>query len=274
MDYYSLVTGASSGIGKAIATELAGRKHNLLLISLPEQGLEKFSNFLQITYGIKTDWLETDLSISGTPKKVYEWAQNKKYMVNTLVNNAGVAGTMGIDMADAKYIDDRLLVNVRALVVLCHYFIPDMKKLPEAYILNIASLSAFYAIPFKSIYAASKAFVVSFSRAISTELKYSGISVSVVCPNGVRTNEGTHTRIEAHGNIVRLTTVTPEQVAKSSVNGMLKRKFMIIPGHFNLFLLFISRFMPSGLKQYLLYREFHKEILLSGLTLEPGRRRA
>ena len=193
-----------------------------------------------------------------------EWTKKKKYTVDILVNNAGIAGTMSIEGGDDKYVNDRLQVNIRALVLLCRYFIPEMKRLPHSSILNVASLSAFYSIPFKSIYAASKAFVVNFSRAVRTELKHTGISISVVCPNGVRTNQGTHARINAHGTKARLTTVSSEYVAKVAISGMLKNKFLIIPGNFNIFLLAISRFIPTFLQQYLLYREFFKEITLSG----------
>ncbi len=259
-DKYTLVTGASSGIGKAIALELAKRHHNLLLVSLPGQDLGKTAAELQHSYDIKTAWYETDLSLQDGPKSVHQWTTKEKYTVEYLINNAGVAGTMIFEECDDKYIDDRLQVNIRALVILCRYFIPDMRKLPVAGILNIASLSAFYSIPFKSIYAASKAFVVNFSKAIRTELKDTAISVSVVCPNGVRTNTGTQARIEAHGNKGRLVTLDSADVARISVDGMLKRKFLIIPGRLNYILLALSRFIPSKLQQKILYREFYKEV--------------
>ncbi len=261
---FTLVTGASSGIGKAISFELAKRKHNVLLVSLPGQGLEKIAAELQSRYQIKTGWFETDLSMTRGPKSVFDWTRSENYTVQYLVNNAGIAGTMAIDNVDEKYIDDRLLVNIRALVILCRYFIPEMKKLPSAGILNISSLSAFFSIPFKSIYAASKAFVMNFSRAIRTELKNTNISVSVVCPNGVRTNQGTHARIEAHGNKGRLVTLDSEEVARIAVDGMLKRKFLIIPGKLNYMLFTASRFIPISIQQYFLYREFYKEIIVKG----------
>ncbi len=263
-DTFTLVTGASSGIGKAIAYEFARRHHHLLLVSLPGQGLGNVADDLHDVYGVRTAWFETDLSLSDGPRKVYEWTRANNYTVQYLVNNAGMAGTMAIDDSDDKYIDDRLQVNIRALVILCRSFIPGMKQLPSAGILNIASLSAFYSIPFKSIYAASKAFVVNFSRAIRTELKGTGISVSVVCPNGVRTNQGTYARIDVHGNKGRLVTRDKEQVARSAVDGLLKKKFMIIPGRLNYVLLFTSRFIPSGIKQNFLYREFSKEVFPVG----------
>ena len=258
---YSIVTGASSGIGKSIAFELGRRHHNLLLVSLPGQGLETVAHELSIHHGIKTDWFETDLSRPLGPKQVFEWVLSNDYSVNYLVNNAGIAGTKALEEADDKYIDDRLLVNIRALVLLCRYFIPVMKKFPEAGILNVASLSAFYSIPFKSIYAASKAFVVNFSQAIRTELKSTGISVSVVCPNGVRTNEGTHARIDAHGGKVKWMTLDSSEVAEIAVKGMLRKKFLIIPGRINVLLLSFSRFIPERIRQNLLYREFHKEVI-------------
>ncbi len=259
-DLFSLVTGASSGIGKAIAFELAGRNRNVLLVSLPGQGLEKVAMEIENRFGVRTDWYEIDLSKPAGPKSVYEWTCQKGYTVENLINNAGVAGTMAIDNSDDKYIDDRLLVNIRAVVILCRYYIPEMKELASAKILNISSLSAFYAIPFKSIYSASKAFVLSFSRAIRTELKNTGISVSVVCPNGVRTNKGTQTRIDAHGNKGRLIILDQKKVAEIAVTGMLKKKFLIIPGNLNYIILATSRFIPVRIRQNMLYREFFKEM--------------
>jgi short-subunit dehydrogenase len=153
-------------------------------------------------------------------------------------------------------------VNVRAVVLLSRYFIPEMMKMKEAYILNVGSLSAWYSIPFKSLYAATKAFVVNFSRAIRTEFKHTGISVSVVNPNGVRTNEGTLARINSHGRKGKYTTVAVEKVAHEAIKGMFKGKFLIIPGVLNRILLAISYIIPNWIQQKLLYREFFKEAKL------------
>jgi short-subunit dehydrogenase len=255
---FALVTGASSGIGKQLAIELASKGINLLLVSLPHQNLKEISQEISIKYKVLTDFFETDLSEKESPKSVYNWAS--EYNVYILINNAGLAGTSVFETSDDKYIDDRILVNVRALVLLTRYFIPEMMKMKEAYILNVGGLSAWYSIPFKSLYAATKAFVVNFSRAIRTEYKNTGISVSVLNPNGVRTNEGTLARINSHGKKGKYTTVAVEKVARDAIKGMFKGKFLIIPGILNRALLVISFIIPNSIQQNLLYREFYKEI--------------
>ncbi len=138
-----------------------------------------------------------------------------------------------------------------------------MKEMKEAYILNVGSLSAWYSIPFKSIYSASKAFVVNFSRALHTELQGSGVSISVVNPNGVKTNEGTLARIGSHGKKGEYTSLSAEKVAEIAVCGMLKKKFLIIPGRINRFVLFATYLTPIALQQKFLYREFYKEVRVS-----------
>ena len=260
---YSLITGASSGIGKSIAYELASRNRNLLLVSLPGEGLTEVAKDIFDNYDVEVDFLEQDLSEKNGPKKVFNWTEKNNYVVDILVNNAGKAGTALFDQSDDFYIDDRLQVNVRALVLLSRYYIPAMKKLPESWIINIGSLSAFFAIPFKSLYSSTKAFVVNFSRALRTELKETGITVSVVCPNGVRTNEGTHARIDSHGAKGKFTSLPVEAVARIGIEKSLKGRFMVIPGRVNRLLLIIKKLLPGFLEQRLLYKEFYNEVIVS-----------
>ncbi len=262
-DKFALVTGAGSGIGKAIAKELASRKINTLLVALPGESLDRFARELSEEYGITADYLEIDLSHPAGPRKVYEWTLLKNYQVFFLVNNAGIAGTSVFHESDDKYIDDRIFVNIRALTFLTRYFIPDLKKNGSSYILNVSSLSAFFSIPFKALYSSTKAFVVNFSRAIRTELRDSGIHVSVLCPNGVRTNHGTFARIDAHGKKGKWTAINVEKVAYLAIEKCIQKKFLIIPGRINHFLRVLSRVMPYALEQRILYREFNKEVKVS-----------
>ena len=257
---YALVTGASSGIGKAIAFELASRGKKLLITSLPGEKLDEVCTRIHDQYHVDAEYFETDLSDLSGPKKLFQWVSENNYPVDMLVNNAGMAGTAVFAESDDKYIDDRILVNIRALTFLTRYFIPELSRHEQAYILNVSSLSAYYSIPFKSLYSSTKAFVLNFSRALKTEIKDSPVSVSVLCPNGVRTNEGTHGRIESHGAAGKLTSVPVEQVAKTAINNCLKKRFLIIPGKVNWLLLLLGKIIPGPLKQKILYREFSKEL--------------
>jgi short-subunit dehydrogenase len=252
---YTLITGASSGIGKAIAWYCGSVKMNLLLISLPDEGLTTIARDISEKYQVNTDFFETDLAQPFGPESVYSWVKEKGY--------SGVAGTSVFENSEPGYSDLRILVNIRALVLLTSYFLPGLKKHEKSYILNVGSLSAFFSIPYKAVYSASKAFVVNFSRALRYELKDSHVSVSVVCPNGVRTNSGTHARIDAHGVKGRITSIPVDLLARNAINNMLNGKFLYVPMRINRFLLLLQKIIPSGLLQRILIREFYKEVKVS-----------
>lgn len=258
---YTLITGGSSGIGKALAWECAKRRWNLLLVALPGRDLQEAAEQITAAYpDVKVQCLEIDLTAHDAPEEVYNWCMQNEYNVNMLINNAGIAGTTLFEDSPLAYSDERIQLNIRALVLLTRLFISELKKHPKSYLLNVGSLSAFYAIPYKSIYSATKAFVVFFTRSIKEELRGSNLNVSVVCPNGVATNDGTHGRIAAHGLKGKLTQVTAQKVAKISIDGLLRNKTVIIPGRLNVFLFRIGYFIPIRLKQRLLSREFKCEL--------------
>lgn len=257
---YTLITGASSGIGKSMAWYCGSLGMNLILVSLPEEGLGQVAHEIEEKYKIKTVFFETDLSILDSPQALFDWTQQNRFEVNILINNAGVAGASVFESSDIKYIDDRILLNIRALVVLSRLYLPILRLHEKSYILNVGSMAAFWPIPYKSLYSSSKAFVLYFSKSIRSELKGTGVSVSVLCPNGVRTNDATNVRINSHGKVGRLTELSAERVARAGVDGMLKRKFVIIPGRINRLVLLIGKILPPAIQQKLLVREFMKEV--------------
>lgn len=257
---YTLITGASSGIGKSIAWYCGSLGMNLILVSLPGEGLSMVAHNISEKHKVKTVFFENDLTKLDSPEEVFKWTQQQNFQVNILVNNAGVAGASIFEMADLKYIDDRILLNIRALVMLSRLYLPLLKKHDKSYILNVGSLAAFWPIPYKSLYSSTKAFVLYFSKSIRTELNGSGVSVSVLCPNGVRTNGATHGRINSHEVMGRLTEVSADMVARAGINGMLKQKFVIIPGRINMLVLLFRNVIPASLQQKFLVREFGKEI--------------
>ncbi len=257
---YALITGGSQGIGRSLGVELAKRGHNLLLVALPEPQLDATADEIAQTYGVKVRTLGIDLSQEEAPEQTYRWCKDHNYTVDVLINNAGIAGTGVFAETSPVYSDKRIMVNIRALVLLSRFFIPDLKLLPKAYILNTGSLSAYYSIPYKSVYAASKAFVLSFSKALRGELKGTSVSVSVVNPNGVYANENVHNRIKAHGLKGKLTAISSEELASIAIDGMYKGKSVIIPKNINKFLLFLQKLIPDALVQEILLKEFNKEI--------------
>lgn len=259
-EVYTLITGGSMGIGKALAHDCASRGMNLLLVALPGKELEETANEISGKFNVLVHTIAIDLAMIDGPELVYKWCVANDYKINVLVNNAGLAGSSVFKSSELAYTDTRIMVNIRAMALLSQLFIPLLEIHPKSYILNIGSLAAYFSIPYKAVYAASKAFVLSFSQALSSELAQSNISVSVVCPNGVETNSDTFTRIKAHGFFGKLTKIEANRLAKVSINGMLNRKEVIIPKRINRFLLILNHFLPGKLRRNLIKKRFLKEV--------------
>ncbi|MBD3414494.1 MAG: SDR family NAD(P)-dependent oxidoreductase [Candidatus Aminicenantes bacterium] len=256
----TLITGASSGLGKCFAEECAKRGMNLILVALPDHNLAHTTEYIQNKYQVSVVPMGIDLSEKQAPEKIYSVCQQKGLIVNALINNAGLTGCISFEDSPLLYSDLRIQLNMRALVLLCRVFIPSMKKLESAYILNVCSLAAFFAIPFKSVYSASKAFVLNFSKALREELKDSSVQVSILCPSGIKTNTHSNQRISTHGAKGNLFLITPEKIAETGIKNMLRGKKIIVPGFSNRLLLFLNRILPEKIKQNLLYNEFKKEL--------------
>lgn len=261
---YALVTGGSEGLGKAFAEECAKRGMNLMIAALPDPSLEEAAEYLRNTYKCDVLTLGVDLTAPDAPVKVFKWCCDQGLSVRLLINNAGLAGSSVFDQSPLEYIDRRIQLNIRALVMLTRLFITPMKLMDSAYILNVGSLGGYFAIPFKSLYSATKAFVLVFTEALREELKTTNISVGQVCPNGVRTNAGTFARIDSHGFFGRVTQVPAEKIARQSLHKLFKGKGHIIPGFINKVLFYMGKVVPAVLQRKILYQEFRKELTTDG----------
>jgi short-subunit dehydrogenase len=192
---------------------------------------------------------------------VHEWCKKRRLVVRMLVNNAGVGYQGKFEHLDTCFCENLLQLNVIALTLLTREFLPDLASHESAYILNVSSLSSFYPMPFKSVYAASKAYVTAFSYALSEELKNTSVTVTTVCPAGVDSSSDSTDKIDKIGWIARIGRLTPDQVADAAISGMLKRKRRIVPGIINNLLYYATRSLPSKLKAWLVYhtlRRFQK----------------
>lgn len=258
--YYTLITGGSAGIGRSLAFECARRKMNLLLVALPKPELASTAEKIMSEFDVDVRFLGIDLIKPESPREVFEWCRREDYRVNYLINNAGVAGAEPFGESDPEYIDLRILLNIRALVMMTRYFIPMLKECSPARILNIGSLSGYFSIPYKSVYSASKAFVISFSKSIALELKDSDIRVSVVCPNGVESNTTSSARISTHGFMGKLVKISSDRLAKLTLNKVDRGHKVIIPLFVNRLLLVINSILPQNLTGRILMKEFKNEL--------------
>ncbi len=229
---YSLITGASSGLGKELAKECARRGRNLLLTALPGEKISLLGAQLSKKYGVAVETFEADLTKSEEIRKLIKNI-SAHYEVDMLINNAGLGGAQPFLEATPEYIEQIVFLNMHALVLITRLLLPNLKRQPKAYILNIGSMASFSPMPYKTVYPASKAFVYSFSRGLGAELKGTGVSVSVAHPGGMKTNAEATNSIENHHPIIRATTLSAERVAQICIRNLLNRKKLIIPGFLN-----------------------------------------
>jgi short-subunit dehydrogenase len=256
---YTLITGASNGLGKEFAYEFAKRGHNLILVSLPDEDLDEYSKDLEHRYSIKAYCYETDLTKESSPAELTSWVKDN-FSVNILVNNAGVGGSKLFEVSSVEYLDRIIMLNIRALTLITRIMLSELKKHNPSYILNVASIAAFSPIPFKTVYPASKAFVYSFSRSLHEELKGSQVRISVISPGPIMTNSDTIKRINKMGFYGRFGLLSANRVAQISISSMFKGKKVIIPGILNKLNFFLIRAVPLRIRLYLLSRLIRKEI--------------
>ena len=246
---FALITGASGGIGFAIAKELAARKHDVLLIARNEQMLKQNCNFLKDTFGVSCDYLSLDLATPDAPGRVVEWASTKGGGIDMLVNNAGF-GSWGAlrDLADGEF-TGMMQLNMVTLATLCKRFIPILEKQPKAYILNLSSTAAYQAVPTLATYAATKAFVLVFTRGLKWETRGTNISVSCLSPGPTSTGFIDRANLGMIKDRAEKFSMTPEAVAKIAVNGMLAGKAEIIPGFTNWLSSKLAEIVPKNLTE-------------------------
>jgi len=260
--YYSLVTGASCGLGKSFAIELARRGENLLLVSRPGESLENLCQALIIDYGVEANFFEADLTNLDELFAVADWA-NSKFEVNILINNAGIGGACKFESTSREFIDDLINVNIRAVSLLTHQLLPKMRTNGQCYILNVASMAVFSPIGYKSIYPASKSFIYHFSLGLAEELKNDMVSVSVVNPGPMRTNASVMARIESHGLLTKAGVVPTQLMARVALRKMFKGKRSIIVGRINYLMYLVLSLLPINIKLAMLTRAMKKEVLIS-----------
>ena len=247
-DAYALITGASQGLGRAFADELAREGRDLILVALPDSGLVQAADEIRRAHGVRVEVFETDLTTPRSPETLWRWIADQGLSVSTLINNAGVCYNARFQDSTLGENETCILLNNLATVKLTRLALPELKRHAQAYVLNVASMAAFYPMPYMPVYAPSKAFVYSFSLALREELRGSTVTVSVLCPNGIRTNADACAKIEASGWAARLTCMDPGPVAASALRGMRAGKGVIVPGALNRAIVALSPYVPQSVK--------------------------
>ncbi len=255
----ALVTGASSGIGKAIARELAGQGACLILVSRNVQRLEQEAEDLRIRFGVEVSIFPTDLSQPQNSQKLFEWALAKGLGVDLLVNNAGLAHYGPFDEANLEDAQAMLDLNVHALVHLARLFLPGMLERKTGGILNVASTAGFQPIPYLSVYAATKAFVLNFSEALWEECKRHGVRIFCLCPGNTLTRFHQSAGIDKQRMFF---SASASDVARFALRKFLKSdQPSAIYGFWNKLMIYVERLSPRRLTVFvtgLMYRPVKK----------------
>ncbi len=260
IETYALVTGASQGLGKAICEELALKKTNLLLASLGGEGLPELAHTLKAKHGIDVQYYETDLCLERSVYDLAGWAS--EYPVSILINNAGTGGTMAFESATVRYIDTIIQLNIRATSLLTRLMLPFIRKQSRGFILNVASMASFSPIAFKTVYPASKAFVWSFTRGLTEELRGTNVFASVLHPGPMKTNPDVSSRIEKQGFVAQVGLLSPEQTARIAIRQLFRHDTLIIPGFLNQVSWLLMRIIPIWIRLPLVSRIVRREIAL------------
>jgi len=247
----AIVTGSSKGIGKAIATGLALRGYDLLLIARSEDLLKALSEELSATYHVSCNYLRLDLSDPVSADIIVNTVREKNYPVEVLVNNAGYAVWGEFENLNLEDQRKMMFVNLDLMVSLTHRLLPVLKKSKKSFILNVSSSSAYQAVPTLAVYCSSKAFILQFSRSLRYELRNSGVKVSCLVPGPTETEF-----MDAAGMI------SPEmkkraarfnmkagEVAEIAIQGLMKDKAEIIPGFLNRLQAQMVRLVPKSLTE-------------------------
>lgn len=252
-----LITGASSGIGYEIAKVFGLHKYNLILVARNGKKLSELADELRKNCNIRVDVIIQDLSQDGSAKKVFDDVMNLKVTVDILVNNAGIGNVGFFYETELSRDMEMIQLNIGTLTEMTKLFSKEMVKRKKGKILNVGSTGSFAPGPFIAVYYATKAYVLSFSKAISKELKPYGVTVAALCPGAVRTNF-----CKTAGKRDMPGAMEAEVVAEAAYRGLLKNKKVIVPGILNKILVRLPQGIVSSANfknQQKLSLEIHKK---------------
>ncbi|HVF72089.1 MAG TPA: SDR family oxidoreductase [Chthoniobacterales bacterium] len=246
----ALVTGASAGIGWEFARQLTGRAGSLVLVARRREKLEQLRDELtKRDPNLNVHLRATDLSKPDEVHALTDWLTEEKIAIDLLVNNAGLGDQGEFATTDRHRLTEMLAVNVASLTELTHALLPSMIERRRGAILNVSSSAGFFPIPRIAVYAATKAYVTSFSEALRTEVRGYGITVSALCPGPVETEfaEVARRAGKRYRTSPKFTHVSVEAVVQAGLNAVERDKPIVIPGFAMKIAMFLVRLTPMAI---------------------------
>ncbi|MGB2965266.1 MAG: SDR family NAD(P)-dependent oxidoreductase [Anaerolineales bacterium] len=263
------ITGATGGLGKAFAVECARRRWDLFLTDLKEEQLEILASALQRTYGIRVRYQESNLMDPDSRQELFREISNGFYRFHGLINVAGLDVEGIFRERSRDEIRGIIRLNVEGTLEVTHSLLAVMDPMQPFRIITVSSLAAFFPIPVKATYAASKRFLLDFSLALKDEVLAQGATVTVLCPAGLPTTTSTIEAIEAQGIIGQLTTQNIGRVARITVNQALSGRTIVVPGFLNQVMRWAGSLIPPRILSRMLGKRWRAAMKnRSGLELE------
>ncbi|MGB2751350.1 MAG: SDR family oxidoreductase [Pyrinomonadaceae bacterium] len=248
----TLITGASSGIGEAFARRLAAEKHDLVLVARNEKKLHELCDELMLKHQIMAHYIVLDLAEPDVDRKLFAQTEYHGFEIQWLINNAGFGSTGDFAKLDIDRERQMIELNISALVAITHCYLTGMRERKSGKIINVSSAAGFQPIPFMATYAATKAFVSSFSEAIAEENRPFGIQVLTLCPGSTATN------FFAASNIDRPIQVkgqqTAEDVVETAMRAIKGGKTKVVSGIANKLGAFLGTHTPHFLSSRVMAR--------------------
>lgn len=243
----ALVTGASSGIGEAFARLFAADHYNLVLVARSKEKLDSLKTELEANHGVSIFLLPLDLSVIDCVSPIQSYLTRHGIVVDLLINNAGF-GAHGSFLETSQETErDMILLNILTLTELTKFFAKSMVKRGKGHILNVASTAAFFPGPYASVYYATKAYVLSFSLALSEELRGSGVTITTLCPGATQSNFADRAGMKNTKLFGKRNLPTSEEVALFGYKALMAGKRLAIHGWFNRVQITVARILPPTL---------------------------
>ncbi|HEY8210656.1 MAG TPA: SDR family oxidoreductase [Myxococcaceae bacterium] len=241
----TLITGPTSGIGLDLTALFAADKHDLVLVSRSADKLEQLAAELRQKHGVAVTVLAMDLSEPAAPAALCSELERRKIAVDVLVNNAGYAQYGAFTETDADQERRMMQLNMITLTELTKRLVPGMVKRGRGRVLNVASTAAFMPGPLMAVYYATKAYVLSLSEALASELQGTGVSVTALCPGPTRTGFQARAQMES-SKLVQGKIMDSATVAKVGYRGLMAGKPLVIPGFSNQVQAMAPRLIPRS----------------------------
>lgn len=247
----ALITGTTSGIGKAFTEKFASMGNNIILVSRNEDDLKRQQKDLQSQYHVSVKYIACDLTQTNAVDLIMKEIDNWQVSVDFLINNAGFNECGRFSNTDITQELKMIDLHIRFITHLTKHILPIMERENFGHILNIGSTGSFIPSPSDAVYSATKAYIMSFSNALYGEYKKTGIKITLLCPGATKTQFAQKANIQ-HTLLFRFAVMKANKVVKIAYPKMMKGKRLIIPGWYNKFLVFFSKIIPIGITNRLI----------------------